>query len=470
MAASIALAVNAEAQVYVNASAAAGGNGVAWGTAYSTLTAALDEINSGNPLHSGQTEIWVAEGTYTPGTSRTDTFSLPNGYSIYGGFVGGENHPDNRLGSAHNTVLSGEIDGVPGNSGNAFHVVTVNGGVIINRIDGLSIQDGHAEPSVAPNETGGGLLCDGSISAPVVIYMMDNCHFRNNAAVFGGGVGAEVAAISVKNCTFDRNLAYEEGGGMRVNGFAGPGYPAMISNCQFTSNFAGSGIQGSGGGLAIGWLDSRAYVYNCEFYGNWAFGGNGGAIHIGELRTYPCDIRHCTIANNGAALGAKGAGIYVADITRQKHVYNNILWNNVEYGSPNNLFSNLEGPGVAGVGPGTETLVEYSDIELATGIWTGIGNINADPLFVDVAAKDYKLSFGSPCINTGLDSHITADYLDLDKDSDYAEPVPFSYRLGQIRISTPVLPPGSPPVTAITDMGCHEKGLFVQPGGSANPL
>lgn len=41
----------------------------------------------------------------------------------------------------------------------------------------------------------------------------------------------------------------------------------------------------------------------------------------------------------------------------------------------------------------------YSDIQ---GGWSGIGNINADPLFVDTANGDYRLQGGSPCIDAGI--------------------------------------------------------------------
>jgi hypothetical protein len=45
----------------------------------------------------------------------------------------------------------------------------------------------------------------------------------------------------------------------------------------------------------------------------------------------------------------------------------------------------------------------YSDIEggIQNFIIDGGGNINTDPLFVDAAAGDYRLSAGSPCIDTG---------------------------------------------------------------------
>ncbi|MEA3397162.1 MAG: choice-of-anchor Q domain-containing protein, partial [Chloroflexota bacterium] len=48
-------------------------------------------------------------------------------------------------------------------------------------------------------------------------------------------------------------------------------------------------------------------------------------------------------------------------------------------------------------GPGT-LVVSYSDIEDG---WTGTGNLNADPRFVDAANGDYHLDVGSSCIDKG---------------------------------------------------------------------
>ncbi len=55
--------------------------------------------------------------------------------------------------------------------------------------------------------------------------------------------------------------------------------------------------------------------------------------------------------------------------------------------------------------PGSSAI--YSDIE---GGWPGLGNIDADPLWVDPAAGDYSLLPGSPCIGAGDPSLVSYGY------------------------------------------------------------
>jgi len=86
-----------EPRLYVNASAAPGGDGSSWATAYNKLQDAISQANS----CAGISEIWVAQGTYFPdeGTGITDndrsqSFDLKSGLAIYGGFVGNETDLD----------------------------------------------------------------------------------------------------------------------------------------------------------------------------------------------------------------------------------------------------------------------------------------------------------------------------------------------------------------------------------------
>ena len=73
----------------------------------------------------------------------------------------------------------------------------------------------------------------------------------------------------------------------------------------------------------------------------------------------------------------------LSDETIETNIVNSILWNN----SSNNLRCY-----------GSVTNVTYSNVE---GGFTGTGNIDADPKFVNAATGDFRLQLGSPSINTG---------------------------------------------------------------------
>jgi len=69
--------------IYVDQAATGADTGLNWGDALLDLQTALKWGLS------GPTQIWVAQGTYTPGDLRKDTFQLVNEVEIYGGFPTG---------------------------------------------------------------------------------------------------------------------------------------------------------------------------------------------------------------------------------------------------------------------------------------------------------------------------------------------------------------------------------------------
>ena len=96
--------------------------------------------------------------------------------------------------------------------------------------------------------------------------------------------------------------------------------------------------------------------------------------------SYP-NIQNVTISNN--ICGTNGGAISCSyDATPS--LTNSILWNNA---SPE-IYLEMSGSVTA----------TYSDIQ---GGWSGTGNINNDPLFVDGSSGNYHLQPTSPCINAG---------------------------------------------------------------------
>src|SRR5690606_21254162 len=132
------------------------GAGECWLSAFNDLKDALAVATAGD-------QLWVAEGTYKPGTKREDTFSIPAGVSVYGGFDALETALAQRNVGANTTIFDGDIDNNRGKTtypssyaqrGDALHVVTVDIGAAEARLDGVTIRGGYADDAVG---YGGGL-------------------------------------------------------------------------------------------------------------------------------------------------------------------------------------------------------------------------------------------------------------------------------------------------------------------------
>jgi hypothetical protein len=139
-------------------------------------------------------------------------------------------------------------------------------------------------------------------------------------------------------------------------------------------------------------MDGAVNFSNCSFWGNSAT--LGGAIFN---ESSAATIVNCTFSGNTASSGGGGIG---NDGNGTLTIVNAILWGDKQGESPDEI----ENTG------GTVT-VTYSDIQ---GGYSGTGNIDSDPNFVEAAKGNLRLKTISPCIDKGMDSGVSLAGKDLD--------------------------------------------------------
>lgn len=353
----------------------------------------------------GTNDTAVLDGFTISGGNANGPQGDPANHEIGGGIIIG-----NGSATIENCVIRANVAVSTSGSG-------IGGGGGIGIVEGgnPTIRNCVLENNRAGN--GGASFARGSASGT-----FEDCMFRGNVANAIGGAVLHEAGSGVQtfsNCNFDTNSA-AEGGAI----FEAGGSPQFAA-CLFTENNASSGnggaiiLSGNGSGLfyrcsffsnmsvldgaALFTADAAALTaQSCLFTGN-AAGGNGGAVDSNG--TGLVILAQCTITGNHAD-GHSGA-IYDGVGSGEMRVRRSIIWGNTADTPGTDQFL-VEIP--------AQWSIAYSDVQ---GGWTGpdVGNIDADPLFVDVDGPDnlvgtidddLHLSPGSPCINTGDPAFVPA--------------------------------------------------------------
>jgi Right handed beta helix region len=181
------------------------------------------------------------------------------------------------------------------------------------------------------------------------------------------GVYCYHSSPSINNCIITGNMPeygsnQPDGAGILCNAAA-----PTITNCTISHNFAAR----TGGGIHA--YQASPTILNCVVSFNEATTGGGVSLYESQST-----LTNCTITTNTAQ--NFGGGIFANRSTAS--INNCIIWAN----SPEQIIISEGG-----------TAVTYCDIQ---GGLTGEGNINSDPLFVDLLS-DVHLTGTSPCINMG---------------------------------------------------------------------
>ncbi|HOF60271.1 MAG TPA: right-handed parallel beta-helix repeat-containing protein [Candidatus Latescibacteria bacterium] len=279
---------------------------------------------------------------------------------------------------------------------------------------GIMLDSCVVENNVANAGLGGGF---------VAIYgglMATDTEFRSNSAADttgsfigagGGGGYAEESYAVFERCRFTGNTSAGNGGGVMLANDPVYGPPMEFTHCLFAGNTSAAGggayatvpMQGDKpvirlpDSLRVG-LAARpaaaaraqqepgtAFV-NCTFTENTATGAeSGGGVPIGVKPAGTSDLLPMTY----------GGGLWSETSIP---VSSSIVWGN----TPDQITMGGVLPANKPAGTAVSPGITYSDVQLEEGmVWEGTGNINADPLFVNAAEGDYRLTAYSPCVNTG---------------------------------------------------------------------
>ena len=296
--------------IYVDDSAAAGGDGSSWGAALTDLQEALADAQDGD-------EIRVGQGIYRPapaGGPRDISFVINKAIEIRGGFAGvGAEAPDEQDVSDYKTILSGDLnsnDAVVGYAGllldeptrqdNSYHVVHCEwpGQIRQAVLEGFVVTGGNANGADFPYRSGAGIDGGyGMVTARRCVIewnsaaddgggwylagLLEDCWVRWNYAAYGGGLYTPQGAA---RCVIEQNVGTEAGGGIAYP----VGWTAYV-DCVIQYNDAPYGA-----GIKIG--NQVCALVGCTIAGNRA-STNGGGIDLysdctcrSELQMYRCRV------------------------------------------------------------------------------------------------------------------------------------------------------------------------------------
>lgn len=408
--------------IYVDRDASGFNNGGSWQHAYTNLQDALQDAIAPQ-------QIWVAGGLYKPTdtSDRTVSYMLKPGVHLFGGFAGTESDIFQRLATNPPSVLSGDLTGNdkvtalgirqlyatgandPLTIDNSLHVVRCEDITQRTILDGFTITAGHAN-GTGNDQLGAGILVNNCAQN----LWMSNLDFVGNSAFQGGAVYNQTSSPMMMLLDIKSNSAFDAGGGV---------YNSTDSNPAIRETVLRGNLAGYGG--AIYNFENQNTIANSLISGNVATQFGGGIYNNSSAHQFT----NVTLVNNYAAGTSTGGGIYNFRSAANVSFINSILYGNL----PNQYADN-----------GGVMVITYSDVQ---GGYSGTGNINNNPLFVNPVATqdkptpggDYRLTATSPCIDTGLNDAVISPIIYL-KDLD-----------GFQRIFD-----GDENATATVDMGAYE--------------
>ena len=325
------------------------------------------------------------------------------------------------------------------------NTATQSGGAMLNLFANLTVTDCVFTGNIAlgVSSDGGGAIF--AFVEPETEVLLVNCVFSENQGFLGGAVclaafESDIDPITLISCAFTNNTAVGSSIGGRGGALFTQDVVAILIDCTIETNQAIAAPENpSRGGGIINIVGGSSMLIDCSMSGNTA--SLGGAIYVeGALSSF--SLLNSTLSENTAV--ESGGGIWTEGSNGA--IANSILWANSDAGGQD------ESAQIHADGP---VSVDYSCIE-GLRSFPGVGNIDADPLFVDPVNSDFHLLSGSPGIDAGNNWGVPIDAGDYDGDGNTAELFPVDLD-GNPRFNADEadFDPGCG-VPVVVDMGAYE--------------
>jgi hypothetical protein len=304
-----------------------------------------------------------------------------------------------------------------------------------------------------------GVLCLAASSAFAGTYAVPAQYATIQAAI---NAASSNSVINVAPGTYNEHLSFSTKMMLTINGTGGAAAtiidgggtapilavgPMSMAGMPITMNgfTFQNGYSSLNGGVANLAATSELVILNSVVTNNQ--GGTGGAFSVkgGNLKIRNTVISGNTATNTGSAIYVATGKTYLVNDTITANTSADGAAINQQYGATVNgindiVYGNLKVDGTAGtpiINNPLTAIFTYSDIE---GGFTGTGNIDVTPGFVDPAAGNYQLAAGSAAIDSGVVSAssllptVATDLLTV------ARPQGAAYDMGAYEFVAPVLP------------------------------
>jgi predicted outer membrane repeat protein len=261
---------------------------------------------------------------------------------------------------------------------------------------------------------GGAFLTNKSYMALLSTNNLSPAFFDNTAGKYGGGIAVmKDSSLKTVNSLFVHNISSNDGGAIyasradvdiSADDFAMAkilGLPASV----FDANHADSGA-------AVYVSYSKLRISDTLIVSNSARSGGGMSIISSTV-----DVINTVVVHNFTEDAIFPGNIYLCGAKVFRAVYCTIaensnagVWSECSFPpSGTVLMTNCIIWGNTGMQISTSSYIHVDYCDVQGGFPTGVGNIDADPLFADAAQYNFALTASSPCINTGIVAGIGYD-------------------------------------------------------------